>query len=236
MPKELTQSEKDSRNHKLFFFCKLMLSFVFPWAELIKMNTLLKKVSSFYKNNFFINQKRKNLFVAILTVSITYLPLLLGFLALKGNRAFDLRTAKIMELLSSFEISSAVKILSITITDPIFLLIIKFTFSVFLIGLLLSNLLIYGVNSIVSDTSKFRKILKKEGILSDDSGEVLFTPVGAFLDISGSSAKEIQNNDRIWLAMNIEIKDYAQNPEKRSELFFKSAFNLKSRYDYVFKK
>lgn len=236
MPKELTQSEKDSRNHKLFFFFKLILSFVFPWAELIKMNTLLKKVSSFYKNDFFINQKRKNLFVAILTVSITYLPLLLGFLALKGNRAFDLRTAKIMELLSSFEISSAVKILSITITDPIFLLIIKFTFSVFLIGLLLSNLLIYGVNSIVSDTSKFRKILKKEGILSDDSGEVLFTPVGAFLDISGSSAKEIQNNDRIWLAMNIEIKDYAQNPEKRSELFFKSAFNLKSRYDYVFKK
>lgn len=236
MPKELTQSEKDSRNHKLFFFFKLILAFVFPWAELIKMNTLLKKVSSFYKNDFFINQKRKNLFVAILTVSITYLPLLLGFLALKGNRAFDLRTAKIMELLSSFEISSAVKILSITITDPIFLLIIKFTFSVFLIGLLLSNLLIYGVNSIVSDTSKFRKILKKEGILSDDSGEVLFTPVGAFLDISGSSAKEIQNNDRIWLAMNIEIKDYAQNPEKRSELFFKSAFNLKSRYDYVFKK
>lgn len=236
MPKELNQSEKDSRNHKRFFFLKLILSFVFPWTELIKMNTLLKKVSSFYKNDFFINQKRKNLFVAILTVSITYLPLLLGFLALKGNRAFDLRTAKIMELLSSFEISSAAKVLSITITDPIFLLIIKFTFSVFLIGLLLSNLLIYGVNSIVSDTSKFRKILKKEGILSDDSGEVLFTPVGAFLDISGSSAKEIQNNDRIWLAMNIEVKDYVPNPKKRSELFFKSAFNLKSRYDYVFKK
>ena len=236
MTKMITKEEPESKNklNGVLFLIRIL----FPWIELIRMNLLLSRINRFYNNSFFKMQKKKNMIISLITFFITYFPFLLGTLALKGNRAFNIRLSKAIDLLSNFEVSSAVKIFSLTFSDPVASTIIKTTFFIILPGLICSNLLIFGLNSIISDTNKFKKILKNEGIIRDekDSGAVLFTPIGAFLDIAGSSAKEIQNNERIWLAMNIEVKDYAQNPEKRSELFFKSAFNLKSRYDYVFKK
>jgi hypothetical protein len=222
---------------ELISVISVIFGIIFPWVELIKMNMTLSRISKFYKSNFFKAQKRKNLLFVLVSTAITYLPGFLCLLALKGNRAFNLRAEKVIELVSNFEISSALKIVELILSDKTFIFITKYTITSSLFGIIFSNLIIKFFHEIIVSTKKFKQILKKEGIIDENSSSsILFTPIGAFLDITGSSAKEIQNNERIWLAMNIEVKDYAQNPDKRSELFFKSAFNLKSRYDYVFKK
>jgi hypothetical protein len=229
--------DKEDKKSSLSLILSFLVKFLFPWSELLKMNALLKKVNGFFKNKFFLDQRKKNNSVIVLTLLATIIPGLLGYLAIMGNKAFFYRIDKVLELYNNKRYSMIVPALKWAFSEKLFVLEFKITAISILGGIIISNFLIYVGNRIIFETKKFKKILIKEGIIKEeDKTSVLFTPIGAFIDVSGSSPKEIQSNDRIWMAMNIEVKDFAQNPDKRSELFFKSAFNLKSRYDYVFPK
>lgn len=230
-------SEKEKNKSALSVLFLYLLKILFPWSELLKMNSILKRVNSFFKNDFFLAQKKKNNLIILVTLLLTIIPGLIGYLAIVGNKTFSYRISKVIELYNAHNYALAAKAAQWAFTEKLFLIELKITAISIFGGILISNILIYLGHRIVFETKKFKKILEKEGVIKENEASlVLFTPIGAFIDITGSSPKEIQTNDRIWLAMNIEIKDYAQNPDKRSELFFKSAFNLKSRYDYVFPK
>jgi hypothetical protein len=150
-----------------------------------------------------------------------------------GNKPFFYRIDKISELYENRKFSLILPAIKWAFSEKLFVVELKMTLFSVIGGILLANILIYIGHRLVYETKKFKKILIKEGtIKEEDNSVVLFTPIGAFLDISGSSLKEIQSNQRIWLAMNIEVKEFSENPTKLSEVFFKSAFKLKSGYNY----
>lgn len=82
-----------------------------------------------------------------------------------------------------------------------------------------------------------RKLLINNGVRrqEDDANMIAFyTPVGVLIDITGSMPTDIIHNDRIWASLNIKInkRDWLNDPKKRSLVFFKTDYELKSMYDY----
>ena len=226
---------KDNKKNSAWFILKRILRFILPWVELIKMNLIINRIRRFYKNDFLDSQYKRNWVVATVLSVFTYFPLIVLSIAIRGDKSFIFRFNRLLLEAKSINLSNSIKIINIILSDKAFLVLLRGSLFSFAISLILSNLIVSFFHSIITDTNKFKKLLIKEGIIKDMSSDVLFTPVGAFLDISGSSAKEIQNNERLWLAMNIEIKGHSFNPDKISELFFKSAFKLKSVYNYDFR-
>lgn len=89
---------------------------------------------------------------------------------------------------------------------------------------------------IIVETNKLKKYLAQAGYIKlDENPEVLATPIGFLIDITGNTPKEIADSDRIWIPLNIRVnKDWAENPTKRSLVFFKKAYELKSGGEYGF--
>lgn len=80
-------------------------------------------------------------------------------------------------------------------------------------------------------------MLQRNGVIekNDSSRLVLATPLGFLIDITGNTAKEIKESERIWMALNQRITDWAEDPNQRAICFFKKAYNLKTKYNYSYK-
>ena len=69
----------------------------------------------------------------------------------------------------------------------------------------------------------------------EGSKVVLATKIGYLVDITGNTPINIASNDNIWIPLNVRVnKDWAENPQKRSLIFFKIAFELKKGDQYGF--
>ena len=210
---------------------------LFPSYVLLQMNRNLSKAYSFYDNPWLSSQVKRNWLVMIILSSLFLMPIGLGLMAIKGNRELQGRFNNVEKAFSNREISKATQLLSFTFKEKKFVLVLQVFGTLALFGLLLGNFIIMN-HSLVKDSKKLIKFFRNEGIINKDNANptVLFTPIGILVDISGSAPKEIALNERIWLGMNIQIKDWAEDPEKRSLVFFKTAFKLKARYDYFLPK
>jgi hypothetical protein len=216
---------------------KLVIKLLFPSYVLLQMNRNLGKAYSFYEDKWFVNQVKRNWIVTLMLTSIFLCPIGLGLMAIKGNHEFQNRFAVSKRNLAAREISKGFQTLSFALKEKMFVLELEFFGSFALFGLALGNIIIMN-HKLVKDSKRLIKFFKNEGIINKENSNptVLFTPIGVLVDISGSAPKEIALNERIWLGMNIQIKDWAEDPEKRSLVFFKTAFKLKARYDYFLPK
>jgi hypothetical protein len=229
--------EKDNSKNGIVIIFKIIkvgLKILFPSYVLLNMNRHLMRVNAFYKEDYFSSQIKKNWMVFIVLTSLFLGPIGLGFMAIKGNHDFQNRLDAAKKTLTFSNTSKGVDNLMLAFRERKFSIEFKFFGSLALFGLFVGNFCILN-HSMIKNSKLLIKFFKNEGIVNKDNLKpiVLFTPIGVLVDISGSSPKEIALNDRIWLGMNIKIKDWAEDPEKRSLVFFKTAFSLKSRYDYI---
>lgn len=234
MNAELQQEAKEiglaQRTLKIIVF---LFKVFFPAYILIQMNFALNKASKFYKNPWFGRQIRRNFIVILILSSLFLLPLIIGSKAIQGNKEFNKRLTVAKESLSK-DIKRFIPNLKYALSEDIFLAEIKIFGGLTLFGMLFGNFIIFFAHDLIINSRKFAKILKNEGVINRENSHPLavWTPIGVLVEISGSAPKEISLNERIWLAMNMEVKDWAENPDKRSLVFFKTSFKLQSRYDY----
>jgi len=209
--------------------------------EKIKVNGREVKI---YKTPYdFLNRQRKrNIASAVLAsfpmifgIVFSYMILSSNLYFMKGFGAFkrDMGKFKVIEAVKKFDIANQID--SSVFKD------MKLSVYMFLGGIGTSALLGFIVvwqNPIVQDTKKFKEGLIKSGFIKEtDNPELLATPIGFLMDISGHVPREIADSDRIWIPLNIRInKDWSENPKKRSLVFFKKAYELKGGNDYGFDK
>lgn len=107
----------------------------------------------------------------------------------------------------------------------------------FFSSLMIGSILVYR-HPLTKNTALLRAQLEKARIIrEEDNHIVLATEVGFLIDITGSISREVADADRIWTSLNVRVnRDVAEHPEKRSLVFFKKAFELKSGGAYGFTK
>lgn len=234
-------SLNDEKQHAIVIaigFLKTIVRVLFPSYVLFQMNNQLNRVNRFYKNPWFSKQVRLN-WIVILILSTLFLgPLTLGYLAITGNKNVKHKLDAGKVAFSSHEFKKTFAYISSAATDDTFVLEVKLFGGLALFGMIFGNIIIFMSHDLVRDSKKLIKILRNEGVINkeDKNPTVLYTPIGVLIDLAGSPPKEVAANERIWMAMNIEVKDWAEAPEKRSLVFFKTTFKLKARYDFVFEK
>lgn len=235
MDNSLTSADQKRKNGfvTVFKIVKIGLKLLFPSYVLVQMNRNMGRAYRFYKNDWFPQQIKRNWLITIILSSLFLSPIGLGLMAIKGNKEFQNRFDSARKGMKIWEISKNTQHFSYAFKEKKLDFEVKFFGSFALFGLLLGNFIVLN-HSLVKDSKKLIKFCKNEGIINKDNANptVLYTPIGVLMDISGSAPKEIASNERIWLAMNIQIKDWAEDPDKRSLVFFKKTFKLKSRYDY----
>jgi hypothetical protein len=228
------ENQKKKNGFVIFFkILKMGLKLLFPSYVLLQINRNLAKSHRFYENDYFPKQIKRNLVVTLLLSLLFLGPIGLGLMAVKGNKEFQGRLSTARKVFTYKEVSKSSQYISLALKESKFVFELKFFGSFALFGLLLGNFIILN-HSMIKDSKKLIKFLKNEGIINKENSNptVLFTQIGVLIDISGSAPKEIASNERIWLGMNIQIKDWAEDPDKRSLVFFKTAFKLKPKYNY----
>lgn len=198
--------------------------------------------------DWFSRQKRLNLLWGlgaslpmIIGVALSYVILSSNPIFIKGmNSAKNQIEAK--KVMKGFGIPQAIEKMKIAnkidasvnqdIRISTYMILIGF-FSSMVIG----SILIYR-HPLTQDTTKLRKALEQSGFIRSEENPMVFaTEVGFLIDITGSVSREIADSDRIWTSLNVRVnRDVAENPEKRSLVFFKKAYELKKGNEYGFDK
>jgi hypothetical protein len=231
--------ESEKKEHAIFGiynFLKLTFKILFPANALIQINRALSKCIRMYPDPWFTRQIRLNFLVMFFVTGLFLGPMILGTMAIRGNKDFNSRLSRANSALSRHEFKLGYQSYVSALNEKKFDTELKFALILSLCGLAVGNFLIYQIHELKNETNRLIKILKNEGVIQKENNNplVLYTPIGILIDISGSAPKEIAANERIWLAMNIQVKDkdWAEDPNKRSLVFFKTAFKLDKVYKY----
>lgn len=222
----------------LFILIKKIFILLLPAITLIKLNLLLSRCQKITKNEYFELQKKRNYIIS----GIISIPFLLGLLL---SMIIIYKNDMMMNNLIQFKmlISKGIIIEAFKKFYNAFFHIESLGYSiaaikVLSIGSVISMIMGFIViknMEIISQTKLLENLLKRNGIIEKDENRiVLATPVGFLIDITGSSAKELMYNERIWMALNIKIKDYIEDPNKRSVVFYQKAYELQNKYIYAF--
>src|SRR5690606_30026837 len=104
-----------------------------------------------------------------------------------------------------------------------------------LVSIILGTIVIL-MHPLIKDSKKLYGMLQSNvGIDKQEKNRlVIATPLGFLIDITGNTAKEIKDNERIWMALNLRVTDWAEDPNQRAICFFKKAYSLKNSYTYNF--
>lgn len=233
---EVKQEEKPSL---VWAILKNIFLALFPGIRLLKINSGLKRVSSFYKHEWFGKQRRRNLLVS-LCVSLPFILTLLfsSLVILKAdmfwhNISIAQSSLLKMEIPKTFEFA----IKAFTHSQTIERMGVVFKVSGF--GLIISFLLgtfVMISHPLIRDSKTLYKMLQKNGVIDKDDNHrlVIATPLGFLIDITGNTAKEVKENERIWMALNLRVTDWSEDPNQRAICFFKKAYELKPSYNYKF--
>lgn len=139
--------------------------------------------------------------------------------ALSGKIAFTIKVLKSLFKLSPWGDSSL-----------LFKIILFCNFAVYC-------LVRYG-NPMIVGTNRLRALLRKNATFGTDelarydSRTVLYTPKGILLDITGKTAKDVLNDEHLWIPMNIRVSEHMEHPTNRAIVFIKKGFALKAKYIY----
>lgn len=229
---------KEEKKPSLFWsMTKSLIIFLFPGFKLMKINGQLKRINKFYKHDWFLRQRVRNTIFGLLSSMPFILSTALTFLILYKDPVLMKNLNLFQHNLTSFELIKAYDRLIFTFNNAETVSRISAIMKLQAVGFGLSFLLgsiVILFHPLIADTRKLYDLLKKNGIIDRDESNrlVLATPLGFLIDITGSSAREVQENDRIWRGMNKRIKDHSEDPQERAVVFFKQAFELQDSYIY----
>ena len=224
----------------LWGLVKMIFLVFFPGIRLLKINSRLKRVSKFYKHEWFDKQRKRNLLVSLgVSLPLILTSILSSLLLLKDESLWKTLSFAQSQLFS-FEISKAMTLFSKAINNPDTVGRIEWVMNLSGFGILLSFLLgtiVLSFHPLIQDTKKLYSLLQKNGIIEKGNLNhlVLATPLGFLIDVTGYTAKEIKDTQRIWQSLNQRVVDWAEEPANISVCFFKKAYSLKPKYEYSFK-
>lgn len=233
----LNQEAKPSLVWSLF---KQFMLALFPGIRLLKINQGLKRVNKFYKHEWFDKQRKRNLLVSILVSLPFILALAFCSLVILKAEVFMGNIGYAQKALFSMEISKFFEYLTKAFSHQDTAERMGIIFKVLGFGLVISFILgtiVMLSHPLIRETKKLYQMLQRNGVIekNDSSRLVLATPLGFLIDITGNTAKEIKESERIWMALNQRITDWAEDPNQRAICFFKKAYNLKTKYNYSYK-
>ena len=238
-----TINQQENKPSLLWSIIKQLTLALFPGIRLLKINQGLKRVNKFYKHEWFDKQRKRNTLVSM-AVSLPFLLcLLLAFVSIMNADPFWLYLGKAKGALFSMEISRFFELLGRAWTAGSGAESMssrsKFIAIVLLVGLVITFILgtiVMITHPLIKESKKLYQMLQRNGVIdkNDSSRLVLATPLGFLIDITGNTAKEIKDSERIWMALNQRITDWAEDPNQRAICFFKKAYNLKNTYSYSF--
>lgn len=229
----MEQQKKESQiiSH-LIHFIKWLFVVTFPIFTLLKINIDLDKAYLIENDPWFLKQKKRNIFIGLLLP----MPLLLSILIAYINLIINETSTKVIKLfiqnLLELNIIKTYKIIiwifEKGILNNFFLILALGFISTLIIGTYVKNNL-----NIIKDTKKLKTLLIKNGIFDEKENKLaLATPVGYLIDITGHRIEDLKHNERIWMAMNIKIKEAKEHPDRRSIVLFLKKFELKNVYKY----
>lgn len=249
------KNNEEKKDSVLFNILKYVLATLFPFVRMMRLNSQLitaeKTIGSEAKDRagnyispygWFKRQRTRNLIFGfagtipfLFSMILSYNILTTNEIFMKGLNASKRELVKFrpLEAKKKFEIANQY--------DPSVGKDMKIAFYTILFGITASfsiGIIIVYFHPVIVETAKLKKYLTQAGyIKAEENPEVLATPIGFLIDIAGNTPREIADSDRIWIPLNIRVnKDWAENPTKRSLVFFKRAYELKRGEEYGFTK
>ena len=243
----MEEDKKPGIISRIFKAIWYLILFLVPSIKILSFNGLLRRAGKITEDKWFSKQLLLNYMLAL----ILFVPIVVG--AYKTNKIynnskeFHAKVEKVSKDKSFFEKVDAYRSIIVlnkkdTRSDKIekkriqirFLAIFIVLSTTILLQVFMSTIIIF-FHPILLDSAKLKKLLISNGIIrkEDEKEAIVFaTPVGFLITITGNSAKEIAYMDRIWAGLNIRIKDWIEDPEERSVVFFRKAFELQDVYIY----
>lgn len=232
----------------LWKITKYLLSTLFPFFKMLWLNkqlklaerTLIHELYDKEKNyarpyDWFPRQRKKNLILSFVSVLPILFSLLISYKTLSTNpdlmKVYNSTKVKFYKKPKIvYDLKQVDKTINEDINLSVNMILISLGFS------FISGMIIVYLHPVITETKKLRNQLIQAGLIKkEEQSVVLATPVGFLIDITGNIPAEIAKNDRIWIPLNVLVnKDWAENPEKRSLVFFKKTYELKKGADYGF--
>lgn len=212
---------------------------LFPGIRLLKINKGLKRASTFYKHDWFARQRLRNLLISLLVSLPIILTSIFSFLVALKAKYFWAYLSQSQSALMKMEIGKSFSLLSTAFTHSdsserlhIMVMLLGAGIAIsFLLGMI-----VMITHPLIKESKKLYEMLQRNGVIEkgDKHRLVLATPLGFLIDITGNTAKEVKDNERIWMALNLRVTDWAEDPNQRAICFFKKAYELKPSYMYSF--
>lgn len=232
-----TEKEKPSWT---WWLIKKFFMILFPGFQLLKINSLLKKSNRIYKHPWFAKQRLRNLIVSFLVSSPIFFTGLIGGIVVYKDPELFKNLKQSQEYAMKFEIGKAWDKGVYAVSNDKTVDRMKTVTKAILVGALMSFILgtlVVFNHSSIQESKVLYDMLQRNGIIErdDKSRTVLATPLGFLIDITGNTAKEVKDNERIWMALNQRVTDWAEDADKRALVFFKKSYQLKDKYIYDLK-
>jgi hypothetical protein len=212
---------------------------LFPGIRLLRINKGLKRVSTFYKHEWFAKQRRRNLVVSLLVSLPIILTSMFSLLVALKAKFFWANLGRSQSALMKMEIGRAFDYLGLAFSNTDSSERLHIIFMLLGVGIVVSfilGMIVMMTHPLIKESKKLYAMLQRNGVIdkNDKHRLVLATPLGFLIDITGNTAKELKDNERIWMALNLRVTDWSEDPHQRAICFFKKAYELKPSYMYTF--
>jgi hypothetical protein len=229
-------NEQEKKPSFIWKLIKNVIIFLFPGLYFLKINSLMKSADRINPHPWFKKQRQRNLIESLVSSSPFLISVVIFSRMIYVNNEFwrNLMLSKAAFL--SIDIGKAINKLVIAFSNDYSQGMFQLGGTILFIGAFLSfilgAILIYK-HPIIQETNKLKKMLERNGVFEkDDKRIALATPLGFLIDITGSTGREMKENERIWMPLNQKVTDWVEDPHQRSLCFFKKAFPLKKEYIY----
>lgn len=241
------EKDKESIFSKISKLIKLTLLLVFPSVRILSFNKMLKRCNKIAKDPWFNKQIRRDYIIAILLL----VPIVMNFSRIGNIYSNDVNFQSRIDTVSKMDsvidrVPAYYHTVVLTDKDTAEQVSQKIQTQIRLTAILLILSIAFGIQIILAflishyhpislKTEKLEKLLLANGVIrkEDLATTIVFaTPIGFLITITGSSAKEVAYMDRIWAGLNLRIKDWIEDEDERSLVFFRKAFELQNSYMY----
>lgn len=239
MSNENLMPHQEKKPSLIWTMIKSITLALFPGIRLLKINKGLKRVSTFYKHEWFAKQRRRNFLISLGVSLPIILTSVFSFLVAMKAKFFWANLGRSQSSLMKMEIGKAFDYLGLAFSNSDSAERLHIVFLLLGAGIAISFLLgmvVMATHPLIKESKKLYSMLQRNGVIekTDKNRLVLATPLGFLIDITGNTAKELKDNERIWMALNLRVTDWSEDPHQRAICFFKKAYELKPSYMYSY--
>ena len=239
------KKKKKSIFSRIISLFRYFFIFLFPSLKLLTLNKFLSKGYNIEKDKWFVKQKQRNIILSITLILPLLLTMYKTYTIIDNDINLKTRISKIEDKSLIEKVKLVPTLVKIEKSDSLAIKEVKFetqarllaSFIILFLGLstqLILVILIMKYHPLITETNKlkdllFDNVLKKENM---DKTIVFATPIGFLIDITGFTPEDIVRQKSIWDALNLTVKDYIKDSEKKSLVFFRKEFELQDTYMY----